>query len=111
MSRVLLEAATLGVPTAAMKTGGTPEIVVNEETGLLSATVDDLAADVARLCRDARLRERLGAAARARVESLFGTHAVVQRVEAIYRELALAAEARPAPPRSDGTGSAAPCRD
>lgn len=101
MSRVL-EAATLGVPTAAMETGGTPEIVVNEETGLLSATVDDLAADVARLCRDAALRERLGAAARVRVESLFGTLAVVQRVEALYRELVRSAQGPPGPAQERG---------
>ncbi len=102
LSRVLLEAATLGVPTAAMETGGTPEIVVNEETGLLSATVDDLAADVARLCRDAALRERLGAAARVRVESLFGTLAVVQRVEALYRELVRSAQGPPGPAQERG---------
>ena len=102
LSRVLLEAATLGVPTAAMETGGTPEIVVNEETGLLSATVDDLAADVARLCRDAGLRERLGAAARVRVESLFGTQTVVQRVEALYRDLVRSAQDPPGPVQERG---------
>ena len=102
LSRVLLEAATLGVPTAAMATGGTPEIIVNEETGLLSATIDDLAADVTRLCRDARLRERLGAAARARVESLFAAPAVVQRVEALYAELVRSAEGPTGPVRRRG---------
>ena len=102
LSRVLLEAATLGVPTAAMETGGTPEIVVNEVTGLLSATVDALAADVTRLCGDARLRERLGAAARARVESLFAAPAVVQRVETLYRELARSAQDPPGPAQERG---------
>ena len=94
LSRVLLEAATLGVPTAAMATGGTPEIIVNEETGLLSATVDDLAADVARLCRDAPLRERLGTAARTRMDALFASSAVVPRVEALYLELVRSSEGR-----------------
>ena len=38
LSRVLLEASALGVPIAAMDTGGTPDIVKHGETGLLSAT-------------------------------------------------------------------------
>ncbi len=38
LSRVLLEASALGVPIAAMNTGGTPDIVTHGETGLLSAT-------------------------------------------------------------------------
>ena len=84
LSRVLLEAAALGVPTAAMDTGGTRDIIVAGETGLLTATVDGLAADVNRLCADASLRTRLGQAARARVESAFAASAVVPRVEALY---------------------------
>ena len=47
LSRVLIEASALGVPIAAMNTGGTPDIVVDEETGLLSDTPEELAADSA----------------------------------------------------------------
>ena len=109
LSRVLLEAAALAVPTAAMDTGGTRDIVVNEETGLLSATVDDLAGDVARLCQNPELRRRLGTAARERVEATFATPAIVQRVESLYRELALSADA--APPRSSGSQAEASIED
>jgi glycosyltransferase involved in cell wall biosynthesis len=35
LSRVLIEASALGVPIAAMHTGGTGDIIVDEETGLL----------------------------------------------------------------------------
>ena len=45
---VLVEAAALGVPTAAMDTGGTRDIVLPDATGLLSETPEALAADVAR---------------------------------------------------------------
>ena len=38
LSRVLIEASALGVPIAAMNTGGTPDIVTHGETGLLSTT-------------------------------------------------------------------------
>ena len=38
LSRVLIEASALGVPIAAMHTGGTADIVQDEITGLLSKT-------------------------------------------------------------------------
>ncbi len=88
LSRVLIEASALGVPIAAMNTGGTPDIVVDEETGLLSATPEGLADDVRRLRADEALRRRLGGAASARAESHFDSPAVVARIERLYIELA-----------------------
>ena len=63
LSRVLIEASALSVPIAAMNTGGTRDIIVDEETGLLSDTMAGLSADVARLASDGPLREVLGKAA------------------------------------------------
>jgi glycosyltransferase involved in cell wall biosynthesis len=71
-----------------MKTGGTPDIVVHEETGLLSDTPEGLAADVRRLRSDEALRSRLGAAAHAFAERRFDAAAVVERIERLYEELA-----------------------
>jgi glycosyltransferase involved in cell wall biosynthesis len=88
LSRVLIEASALGVPIAAMNTGGTPDIVVHEETGLLSDTPEGLAADVRRLRSDDALRRRLGSAARSVAERRFDAAAVVERVERLYQELA-----------------------
>ena len=88
LSRVLLEASTLGVAIAAMETGGTSDIVVHEETGLLSHSADGLGDDVARLRRDSLLRARLGQAARRRVESRFDAAVAVGQVEQLYRALA-----------------------
>jgi glycosyltransferase involved in cell wall biosynthesis len=88
LSRVLIEASALAVPIAAMNTGGTPDIILDEETGLLSDSVDGLAHDVARLASDAALGTRLGAAARKRVETMFDLPIVIQRMEGLYRELA-----------------------
>jgi glycosyltransferase involved in cell wall biosynthesis len=88
LSRVLIEASALGVPIAAMNTGGTPDIIVHEETGLLSNTPDGLAADVRRLRSDDALRSRLGSAARSLAERRFDAAAVVERVERLYQELA-----------------------
>jgi glycosyltransferase involved in cell wall biosynthesis len=84
LSRVLLEASALGVPIAAMSTGGTRDIVLDEETGLLSQSPDELAVDIARLAGDEPLRRRLGEAARAHVQQRFAAPAVVERLVALY---------------------------
>jgi glycosyltransferase involved in cell wall biosynthesis len=87
LSRVLIEASALEVPIAAMNTGGTPDIVVHNQTGLLSDSPEGLASDVRTLRGDAALRRRLGLAARAFAEARFDAPAVVARVEHLYREL------------------------
>lgn len=87
LSRVLLEAGALGVPIAAMDTGGTRDIVQHGETGLLSPTPAALAQDVARLVNDRDLARRLGAAARSHVDRTFDAASVVSRIEALYAEL------------------------
>ena len=87
LSRVLLEASALGRPIAAMNTGGTRDIVIHEQTGLLSRSVGELGRHIAALRRDTELRARLGAAARRRVEQTFDTPVVVDQVEALYERL------------------------
>jgi glycosyltransferase involved in cell wall biosynthesis len=87
LSRVLIEASALSVPIAAMDTGGTSDIIIDEETGLLSRSVEELAADVSRLAADAALRARLGEAAGRRAESTFDAPAVVGRFEKLYKDL------------------------
>ncbi|HEX6975615.1 MAG TPA: glycosyltransferase family 4 protein [Vicinamibacterales bacterium] len=93
LSRVLIEASALGIPIAAMNTGGTPDVVIDEQTGLLSLTPEELSADVRRLRADQSLRERLGAAARVHAEQRFDAARVLERVEQVYAELL--AEPRP----------------
>jgi glycogen(starch) synthase len=93
LSRVLIEASALGVPIAAMNTGGTPDIVSDEETGLLSDTPAELAEDVRRLRHDEQLRRRLGAAAMTRADALFDAASTTERVERLYLDLT---ERRPA---------------
>ena len=87
LSRVLLEASALGIPIAAMDTGGTRDIIDHEATGLLSTTPEGLAADVRRLRQVAALRQRLGDAARRKMEREFDAAAVVARVETLYEDL------------------------
>ncbi|MEO8071423.1 MAG: glycosyltransferase family 4 protein [Acidobacteriota bacterium] len=87
LSRVLIEAAALGVPIAAMDTGGTRDIISDRVTGLLSADVEAFARDLAELHGDERLRAALGAAARLDVHSRFSAASVAERVEQVYRHL------------------------
>jgi glycosyltransferase involved in cell wall biosynthesis len=87
LSRVLLEAAALGVPIAAMNTGGTTDILRANTTALLSTAPDEFARDLGRLGRDERLRGSLAHAARQDVRSRFSTSSVVDRVEQVYRGL------------------------
>ena len=60
LSRVLLEASALGIPIAAMNTGGTTDIVEDEVTGLLS----DNPPELARTCGGSGMASVLRAAAR-----------------------------------------------
>jgi glycosyltransferase involved in cell wall biosynthesis len=87
LSRVLIEASALGVPIAAMNTGGTPDIILHEQTGLLSTSAEGLAADVRRLREDPSLRARLAAAARQHASTRFDTALVARRIERLYEEL------------------------
>lgn len=86
----LIEAGAAGAPVVATATGGIPEIVVDEETGLLVAT-DSSPATVAdaveRVLASPSLRTRLGAAARERFELRFAAEPWARRLRSIYVEL------------------------
>jgi glycosyltransferase involved in cell wall biosynthesis/O-antigen/teichoic acid export membrane protein len=62
----VMEAAAAGTPSAAMAVGGLPESVVDEQTGVLAHTAEELAEKVAALVADPVRRDQLGEAARAR---------------------------------------------
>lgn len=66
---VLLEALAMGVPTVATNTGGIPELIEHEETGLLAKPGDpvDLSEQLERILYDEDLRERVRKAGRERV--------------------------------------------
>lgn len=86
LSRVLLESLSLGVPIAAMDTGGTREILEHERSGLVVADREGLAGAIARIVDDDALRRSLSAGARERSLS-FAPSALVPRYEAVYRRL------------------------
>jgi glycosyltransferase involved in cell wall biosynthesis len=95
-----LEAMAAGLPVVASRVGGLAELVVEGETGLLVAPGDvaGLASAIERLVRDPGLRQRLGTAGRARVQSEFGLAAFVDAHLELYgRHLARLGASNPMP--------------
>jgi glycosyltransferase involved in cell wall biosynthesis len=87
-SNVLLEAMMARVPIAATRAGGNEEIVVDEETGLLTRARDpqSLADAIARLLQDPQLAARVVAAAVARAVNEFSVNRYRSRLLAYYAE-------------------------
>ena len=85
----LLEAMFSGTAIVASAVGGIPEAVRDGREGLLvpPGDVDALAAALARVVGDVRLRERLGEAARARARAEYGVERMVAAHEALYARL------------------------
>jgi glycosyltransferase involved in cell wall biosynthesis len=88
-SLAVLEAAALGLPVVVTRVGGNPEIVLNEQTGLLVPTKNpaELAAAMLRVWSDPDLGRRMGLAGRKRVEENFDVIKTIANYEALYQEL------------------------
>ncbi|MHA7881234.1 MAG: glycosyltransferase [Saccharospirillum sp.] len=85
-SMTLLEAMSLGIPTVATRVGGTPEIVQDQQTGLLISS-DDLAAftqAITALLTDKTLYQAMSAAAKHRFETTFTAQAMAQQYQQKY---------------------------
>ena len=86
----LLEAAACGRPMIATDVPGCRDVVRDGETGLLVPVdaPEPLADAIARLAADPALRQRLGAAARARAEEEFSAAIVAGQIAKLYGDLA-----------------------
>jgi glycosyltransferase involved in cell wall biosynthesis len=89
MPNSVLEAMAVGLPVVATAVGGTPEVVVEGETGLLVPPRDPaaLADAMLKLLADYGLAESFGHAGRARVEAHFGEGRMLHRVEGLLDRL------------------------
>ncbi len=85
----LIEAMTAGRAVVATRVGGVPDVVRDEETGLLVPAKDAsaLAAAAGRLLNDESLRRRMGEAARLDVYPRFTAGRLARDVDAFYRTL------------------------
>jgi N-acetyl-alpha-D-glucosaminyl L-malate synthase BshA len=86
---VALEAMACGVPVIATSRGGTNELVEDGVSGFLVDPDDGeaMVATARRVLDDGALALRVGEAARRRAVECFSESAVVDRYEALYREL------------------------
>lgn len=86
---VILEAMGLEKPVIASRLAGTPEQLVDGETGLLVAPrdADQLAAAISRLSLDEQLRLRMGQAGLRRFQKLFTAEVAVRNYISLYQSL------------------------
>jgi glycosyltransferase involved in cell wall biosynthesis len=88
MPNAVLEAMASGLPVVATNIAGNEELVVNGETGML-VPVDDATAlrEALRLfLRNAKMREKMGGAARPRVEQFFPWTHVAEEYQLILKK-------------------------
>ena len=85
----ILEAMCFACPSVATRVGGIPEVIADNQTGLLapSGDADMLARSVEKLIQDATLRATLGRAAQVRAREMFSAKVIVPRYEALYRRI------------------------
>jgi L-malate glycosyltransferase len=85
----ILEAMCFGCPSVSTRVGGIPEVVADNESGLLvpAGDVAALAKALEALIHDEPRRHALGRAAQARARSMFSAEVIVPRYEALYRRL------------------------
>ena len=89
MPNSILEAMAAGLPVVATAVGGTPEVVVHGETGLLVPPGDPVAVAeaVGRLLENAAFRDAFGRAGRRRAEERFGEGLMVRRMTQLLDRL------------------------
>ena len=89
LSNILLEAMAAGLPVVATAVGGTPELVIDGETGLLvpPQDADSLALAIRQLLENPILARQMGEAGRRRVQTHFSMEQMVKQTEQLYDAL------------------------
>lgn len=87
--RVVVEAASFGIPVIARATGAMPEIVIDGKTGLLcNGSIEDLVAKMQRLVADKPLRELMGNQAWIRYKELYCLERHIEDIRSLFTEIA-----------------------
>ncbi len=89
MGRVILEAGAAETPVVASRVGGIPDVVDEDETGMLvpPRSPEALAEAVTSLVASPERRKLMGATAHAKVVPHYSLTRMVQRIETVYEEL------------------------
>jgi glycosyltransferase involved in cell wall biosynthesis len=84
-----LEAMRHSIPVVATRVGGTPEVVIDDVTGLLVEAADPqaMADRIVTLAKDPARRQSLGQAGYDRFEQVFNIDRVARRYEQLYAEV------------------------
>ena len=87
--RVILEAMSMAKPIVATNTGGTPEQIFNNVTGILVPPKDhiSLANGIIKILQNRKMAEKMGIAGRKWVEKCFGINQYVTGIENLYKNL------------------------
>ena len=90
LARVIPQGAAVGKPVVGFALDGTPEAIADGISGYLAKPFDaaDVAAKVLAILPDEAVRRRMGEAGRQFAAANFPVEVMVQRINAIYRELA-----------------------
>ncbi len=85
-SNTILESMAAGKPVIATNVGGNPEVVVNNETGILvpAANSQMLAKAMLSLLKNKKLAQKMGEAGRKRVETIFNFQVMLTKLEKLY---------------------------
>jgi colanic acid/amylovoran biosynthesis glycosyltransferase len=83
------EASATGLPVVSTRHAGIPEVVVDNETGLLveEHDVTGMAAQMCRLIDNPDLATRLGQAGRERMKDLFSIHRTTEKLHRVVQEV------------------------
>ncbi|HEY8520456.1 MAG TPA: glycosyltransferase family 4 protein [Gammaproteobacteria bacterium] len=89
LPRSVIEAMAYGVPPIVTACGGSPELVVDGQSGIVVPVADSaaIAAAIERLRSDPALRRRMGEAARERIRTSFRIEDTIEQTLALYRSL------------------------
>ena len=89
LARSLIEAMAYARPCVVTDCGGSPELIVDGESGIVVPVRDPeaIAAAIQKLVADTDLRRRLGTAARERIRTHFRIEDTIEQTLAMYRSL------------------------
>ena len=89
LGRSITEAMIMGVPVAATAVDGVPELVIRQQTGLLSPPrdPDSLAANILRLIDRPDEAKQMARRAKDRVVPAFGAQRMLEQIDSLYRSL------------------------